>query len=310
MATKTSLLNAALGDYRKSGNELLFFCPACSHHKKKLSVNITTNNYKCWICDFRGKNVRKLLKTKLSYSQLYEWDKLNNVVDLTQLDSNIFDEAENKVEETIQLPEEFISLANKNLPLASKFALKYLKDRAITKEDILSWKIGFCTNGEYKNRIIVPSFNEDGNVNYFVARSYTNEFPKYKNPKVSKDIVFNELYLNWNNDITIVEGVFDAMKAQNAIPLLGSTLNQQSNLFTKLISYDPKVFIALDPDAEKKASSLIQNLIGYGIEIYKIDVTGYEDVGTMPKHVFVNRKEKAELITEDWNLNNLINLAV
>ena len=112
MATKTSLLSSALGDYRKSGDELLFFCPFCQHHKKKLSVNLKTNNYKCWVCDERGRNVRRLLKSRLSYSQLYEWDKINNVVDLTQLDSNIFDEEQKIVEEIVELPSEFISLAN------------------------------------------------------------------------------------------------------------------------------------------------------------------------------------------------------
>jgi len=288
MATKTSLLSSALGDYRKSGDELLFFCPFCQHHKKKLSVNLKTNNYKCWVCDERGRNVRRLLKTRLSYSQLYEWDKINNVVDLTQLDSNIFDEEQTVVEEIIELPPEFVSLANKNVPLSARFALKYLYDRGFNKEDVVMWKAGCCLTGEYKNRIIIPSFNENGDVNYFIARSYTNDFPKYMNPKVSKDIVFNELYLDWNEDITIVEGVFDAMKAVNAIPLLGSTLNQQSNLFRKIVQYDPKVYIALDPDAEKKASTLIQNLVGYDIELYKIDVSGYDDVGTMPKHVFLN----------------------
>lgn len=304
MATKTSLLSSALGDYRKSGDELLFFCPFCQHHKKKLSVNLKTNNYKCWVCDERGKNVRRLLKSRLSYSELYEWDKLNNYVDLTQLDSNIFDEQSKVIEETIELPEDFISLANKNLPMSSRFALKYLQDRAITKEDILMWKIGYCNKGEYKDRIIIPSFNNDGNVNYFIARSYTNSFPKYMNPKVSKDIVFNELYLDWNEDVVIVEGVFDAMKAVNAIPLLGSTLNQQSNLFSKIIYFDPKVYIALDPDAEKKASTLIQNLVGYDIEIYKIDISGYDDVGAMPKHVFLSRKERSERIGEDWVLEH------
>ena len=304
MATKTSLLSSALGDYRKSGDELLFFCPFCQHHKKKLSVNLKTNNYKCWVCDERGRNVRRLLKTRLSYSQLYEWDKINNVVDLTQLDSNIFDEEQAVVEEIIELPPEFTSLANKNVPLSARFALKYLYDRGFKKKDVVMWKAGCCLTGEYKNRIIIPSFNENGDVNYFIARSYTNDFPKYMNPKVSKDIVFNELYLDWNEDITIVEGVFDAMKAVNAIPLLGSTLNQQSNLFRKIVQYDPKVYIALDPDAEKKASTLIQNLVGYDIELYKIDVSGYDDVGTMPKHVFLNRKERAEPIGEDWVLEH------
>ena len=300
--TKTSLLSSALGEYRRSGDELLFFCPFCQHHKRKLSVNLKTNNYKCWVCDERGKNVRRLLKTRLTHSQLYEWDKLNNVVDLTQLDDNIFQEQITTLEEVIQLPEEFVSLANKNLPLSSKFAMRYLLDRGYTKEDIVMWKVGYCSNGEYEGRVIVPSFNDNGDINYFVARSYADKFPKYMNPKVSKDIVFNELYLDWNKDIILVEGVFDAMKAKNAIPLLGSTLNQKSNLFKKIVYYEPDVYIALDPDAEKKASQLIENLIQYDLNLYKIDVSGFGDVGEMTKEQFEEAKKEAQHISDDWVL--------
>ena len=237
---------------------------------------------------------------------MYEWDKLNNYVDLTQLDSHIFDEQSKVIEETVELPEDFISLANKNLPMSSRFALKYLQDRAITKEDILMWKIGYCNKGEYKDRIVIPSFNNDGNVNYFIARSYTNSFPKYMNPKVSKDIVFNELFIDWNKDIVLVEGIFDAMKAENAIPLLGSTLNEKTTLFNKIIHYDPVVYIALDPDAEAKSNDIINKLTRYDIQVYKVDVSGYEDVGTMTKEQFFQRKQKAKLITDDWLLENQI----
>ena len=299
---KTSLLSAALGEYRRSGDELLFFCPFCQHHKRKLSVNLKSNNFKCWICDERGKNVRRLLKSRLTNSQLYEWDKINNVVDLTQLDDNIFQEQVIALEEVIQLPEEFISLANKNLPLSSKFAMRYLLDRGYKKEDIVMWKVGYCSSGEYAGRVVVPSFNDNGDINYFVARSYTDKFPKYMNPKVSKDIVFNELYLDWNKDIILVEGVFDAMKANNSIPLLGSTLNQKSNLFKKIIYYEPNVYIALDPDAEKKASQLIENLIQYDLNLFKIDVEGFGDVGEMTKEQFLEAKANAQPIGDDWVL--------
>ena len=299
---KTSLLSAALGEYRRSGDELLFFCPFCQHHKRKLSVNLKSNNFKCWICDERGKNVRRLLKSRLTNSQLYEWDKINNVVDLTQLDDNIFQEQVIALEEVIQLPEEFISLANKNLPLSSKFAMRYLLDRGYKKEDIVMWKVGYCSSGEYAGRVVVPSFNDNGDINYFVARSYADKFPKYMNPKVSKDIVFNELYLDWNKDIILVEGVFDAMKANNSIPLLGSTLNQKSNLFKKIIYYEPNVYIALDPDAEKKASQLIENLIQYDLNLFKIDVEGFGDVGEMTKEQFLEAKANAQPIGDDWVL--------
>jgi len=306
MPSKSSLLSNALGEYYKAGNELLFYCPFCKHHKKKLSVNLNTNNYKCWVCDLRGKNVRRLLKTRLSYSQLYEWDKLNNVVDLNQLDADLFEDKQQITKELVELPKEFISLANPNLPITTKFAYKYLQDRGITKQDIVMWKIGVCLSNEYRGRVIVPSFDLNGDCDYFVARSYGNSFPKYMNPKVSKDIVFNELFIDWNKDIILVEGVFDAMKAENAIPLLGSTLNEKTTLFNKIIHYDPVVYIALDPDAEAKSNDIINKLTRYDIQVYKIDVSGFEDVGTMKKNQFFQRKERAKLITDDWLLENQI----
>jgi DNA primase len=306
MPSKSSLLSNALGEYYKAGNELLFYCPFCKHHKKKLSVNLNTNNYKCWICDVRGKNVRRLLKTRLSYSQLYEWDKLNNVIDLNQLDEDLFDDKHQVVKELVELPKEFISLANPNLPITTKFAYKYLQDRGITKQDIVMWKIGVCLSGEYQGRVVVPSFDLNGDCDYFVARSYGNSFPKYMNPKVSKDIVFNELFIDWNKDVVLVEGVFDAMKAENAIPLLGSTLNEKTTLFNKIIHYDPVIYIALDPDAETKSNDIINKLTRYDIQVYKVDVSGFEDVGTMTKNQFLQRKEEAKLITDDWLLENQI----
>jgi len=306
MPSKISLLSNALGECYKTSNELLFYCPFCKHHKKKLSVNLTTNNYKCWTCDIRGTNVRRLIKTRLSHSQLYEWDKLNNVIDLTEIDTELFEDKPKVVKEIVELPKEFISLANPNLPITTKFAYKYLQDRGIVKQDIVLWKIGVCSSGEYQGRVIVPSFDTNGNCDYFVARSYGNSFPKYMNPKVSKDIVFNELFIDWNKDIVLVEGVFDAMKAENAIPLLGSTLNEKTTLFNKIIHYDPVVYIALDPDAEAKSNDIINKLTHYDIQVYKVDVSGFEDVGTMTKNQFFQRKEKAKLITDDWLLENQI----
>ena len=48
--------------------------------------------------------------------------------------------------------------------------------------------------------MIMRSILLNGNVNYFIARGYGSEYPKYKNPPVGRDIVFNHLYIDWTND--------------------------------------------------------------------------------------------------------------
>jgi hypothetical protein len=160
----------------------------------------------------------------------------------------------------------------------------------------------------YRNgtRIVIPSFDDDGDINYFAARSYNGDSYKYKNPRASKNIIFNELFVDWSADLTIVEGAFDAIVAGNAVPILGSTLRKDSRLLRKIVLNDTPIYLALDPDAIEKERRLIQMLLRYDIELYKINISGYEDVGAMSKEDFFKRKKEASFIDGDNYL--LLNL--
>jgi DNA primase len=304
---KQKILHDVLGYFHTNGQETLFKCPACEHHKLKLSVNIHKNVFKCWVCDYRGRNVRRLVRRFGTFVQLQRWDQLAGRHDLERF-AELFDGGiDMGLEPTLDLPEEFVSLAGSNIPATGLYAHKYLHSRGITKTDILKWKMGYCFSGEYRNRIIIPSFNDKGDVSYFIARSYNGDSYKYKNPKVSKNIVFNELYIDWNEDLILVEGVFDAIIAGNSVPILGSTLRSDSQLIRKIVYNDTPVFVALDPDAREKENRIIETLLKYDVELYKIDVSGYEDVGSMPKEIFRERKQKARFIDrDDYLLMNLL----
>jgi len=301
------ILYETLGHYADKGSELLFACPSCDHHKRKFSVNLDKNAYKCWVCDYHGRSIRRLVRRFGSYIQLQKWDRISHRTDLERFDELFMEGVPGEGKTTVQLPEEFISLCSDKIPATGTYAYRYLNSRGITKADILKWKIGYCFSGEYRNRIIIPSFDDDGDCSYFIARSYTGDSYKYKNPRSSKDIVFNELFINWNEDLTIVEGVFDALVAGNAVPILGSTLRSGSDLLRKIVYNDTPIYIAMDPDAAKKERRIIKMLLEYDIELYKIDVTGYEDVGSMPKDVFRERKNNASFIDrDDYLLLNLL----
>tara|TARA_R110000824_G_scaffold113687_3_gene263581 strand:+ start:13439 stop:14371 length:933 start_codon:yes stop_codon:yes gene_type:complete len=295
---KLQILEEILGAFYFSNDECLFMCPYCKHHKRKLSVNISKNTFKCWVCDSRGRNIYSLVRKCGNHSQKQHWRSFEEVVEISEFD-NIFEEK--KIEEVTQrvnLPSEYTCLANKNLPLTAKTALKYLKKRGLNDYDILKWKIGYCENGEYRNRVIIPSFNLDGYCDYFIARTYTEDWLKYKNPPASKNVVFNELMINWNKSITLVEGVFDAINADNSVPILGSTLNTYSKLFRAILTHSKRVYVALDQDAEKKALNIINALISHGVEVCKIDTSGYEDIGEMTKEKFEKRKQTSVLLDE------------
>ena len=303
---KTKILREVLGTGYVQRQEILFGCPACNHRKRKLSVNIDKNVFKCWICDYRGRNIRRLVRRFGTFTQLQKWDSFSGRIDFDKFEELFSPEKMPEDKPKVDLPEEFPSLCSRNVPATGQRAYNYLRKRGLTDTDLVRWKVGYCFEGEYRNRVIIPSFDDDGDASYFIARSYNGDSYKYKNPRSSKNIVFNELFIDWNEDLTIVEGVFDAMVAGNAAPILGSTLQKDARLIQKIVYNDTPVYVALDADAREKENKIIETLLKYDVELYKIDVDGYEDVGSMPREVFRERKQKASFIDRDNYL--LLNL--
>ena len=62
MNEKLQILKMALGAFLLNNEESLFFCPKCDHHKRKLSINIEKNVFKCWVCDYSGKSILGLMR--------------------------------------------------------------------------------------------------------------------------------------------------------------------------------------------------------------------------------------------------------
>ena len=303
ISEKIKLVNDVLGYPKRQSSEHLYTCPYCNHHKKKFSVNFERNVYKCWVCDTRGRNIRRVIRRFGSFTQLKEWDKLSGIVDHSRLEFDLFPEEETEQEQIISLPKEFKTLTGKT-SVVDNIPLSYLQNRGIEPYDLLRYKIGYCSEGEFEGRIIIPSFNIDGYVNYFIARSYDGHWMRYKNPDASRDIIFNELNIDWDSDVILVEGVFDAIFAGNAVALLGSTLREESRLFQHIIRNDSSVFIALDPDAEKKAMKIAHTLLKYDIEVWKVDIPEGEDVSSIGKEAFAELKKSAVLMrdNQDWIL--------
>tara|TARA_R110000824_G_scaffold285090_2_gene473288 strand:+ start:56932 stop:57870 length:939 start_codon:yes stop_codon:yes gene_type:complete len=297
---KLTILKEVLGDYYASNNEYLFFCPKCDHHKKKLSVNLVKSAFKCWVCDWSGRNLYRIIRKYGGQQARFNWRSFDQKIEIENFADKLFGTEDVYTPETISLPQGFVSLVNKSLPNTSIRPMNYLSSRFIDKNDIMKWKIGYCAAGKYNGRIVIPSFNLTGHVNYFVTRTYDGSWKKYLNPPVSRDIIFNELYLDFDEELVIVEGVFDAIKAgENSVPLLGSTLNENSYLFHKIVKNDTPVYLALDSDAEKKQDGLIKLFLKYDIEIYKIDIGPHKDVGEMSKEVFLSRKQSATFLSSD-----------
>ena len=267
-----TLVNSVLGSGKATArNNYAYHCPFCHHHKPKMEVNLTENRegknpWHCWACDVRGTTIYSLFKQLKA-----DVSKFTELKSLVKTSKSI---SETQVVSSISLPDEYIGLNNVNTSdIMARHALAYLKNRHISKYDIIKYNIGYCKEGLYKNMIIIPTYDADGRLNYFTARSFEKEpYVKYRNPSASRDIIPNEHLINWNIPIILCEGLFDAIAIKrNAIPLLGK--NIQSSLMKKIVtSLVDKIYIALDRDAIKQALRFCEMLLAEGKEVYLVDL--------------------------------------
>ena len=263
------ILEDILGDCRMHNEykgQLAFDCPVCSHEikgldhgdgKGNLEINYKMLVYKCWSCS-------ELYNTHGSVYKLIK--KYGNEKHLKRYELLKPDEVELVVKQfkQVELPKEFISLSNPSdgvkLTHHYRQAMAYLKKRNVTDKIIRKHNIGFAFSGPYENRIIIPSYNEWRQINYFIARSFLSKTKlKYKNPDVQKEtIIFNESLIDWSKKIYLVEGAFDSIFLDNAIPMLGKYISDL--LFNKIYDLRCEVTILLDGDAWDEAEKLYHKL--------------------------------------------------
>ena len=259
------------------GNEQAHHCPFCHHHKKKLQINLDTQQWHCWVCDAKGKKISRLLRRLNVDSRKLQ--RLYEIYDDDYIVSS--NSTEEKIE--LRLPMEFKSLLEtpKGINPLYRKVVQYAKDRGITNEDIIRYNIGYCDGGMYSNRIIIPSYDSEGKLNYFIARSvFSEEKFKYKNPPVSKNVTMFENQINWNEPITICEGVFDAMAVKrNAIPILGKFIPKtlMDSIYKRGVK---EIKILLDKDAQSQALYYVNYFMNNGITVTNILPTE-KDAGDM-----------------------------
>lgn len=296
MSTLISLLDSILGFHKTyAKGEYYYACPFCHHHNRKFAVNIVKKKWQCWHCNQRGNRLLSLFrKLNCSKEQIHElYGILKEDIPYIKDDSPTH----------LSLPSEFQPLWKPNKLIAYKHAMLYLTKREITAFDIMKHEIGFCTDGEYKNRIIIPSYDENKVLNFFTGRSYLeNEKFRYKNPPISKNVIGFDWLINWKYPIVLVEGVFDAISVKrNAIPLFGKTLPRK--LQNKILEKRPPIiYILLDSDALKQSALISQKFMNEGIEVRIVEVPMDIDAA----EVGFEEIQKRIAIAEPLTFKNLI----
>ena len=246
-----------------------FDCPVCSAEKDmpdgdgkgNFEVNLNKGLYHCWACGATHNTHGSIGKLITKFGRKEHKKKLKQL-GIVLSETKVKKKEIQEIRE-ISLPEEFIKFKDSNSnDLTHKEAWNYLvKGRNLTPEIIEKFSVGYAKTGEYKNRIILPSYDKDGKLNYFTARSWPSWLkPKYKNPDLPREeVIFNENLINWDSTIYLVEGPFDHIVLHNSIPMLGKELH--SKLYDTIMKKaNAWVVILLDDDAWDRAKQIYSQL--------------------------------------------------
>ena len=267
----------------RDGVNVAVKCPACNETKGKFSINVETWACHCWICGAKSKNLFFILK---KYGKRASVDLFIKLFGLPEKAKN--DTHEESV--YVELPGDFVHLATSlSKDPDVRDTISYCYSRGLTKRDMWYFSIGTGISSKFRRRVIIPSFDGEGSLNYFVSRAIDdNRIPKYVNAPAKKtEIIFNEMNIDWSSELALVEGVFDMIKSgQNSTCLLGSKLSTRGRLFSKIITNKTPVLIALDKDMEMESHKIARSLSSYGCRVRILKNPTTRDAGDMTKKEF------------------------
>lgn len=236
----------------------------------------------------------------------------------------------NEEKELLELNNRLNKLFNYNLTALRGKSLDYLHNRGIDDSLIKELSMGFVPKGQllklsenndkfpvssliklgylrmnedaslyeaFQDRIMIPIYDEKGNIVSFCGRTIKDEKPKYLHTTETeifhkKELLYNfsnSKTLAYNNELILVEGYMDVVGAkklgfQNVAALMGIALSEEH---LKLIKNNhSSITLALDNDDAGRNAMLehIPKLLKLGFKVDVIDISKlgeYKDFGDL-----------------------------
>jgi len=269
--TIKNFLDEYFPGYDNNGREYIFSSPFFADKGKRLYVNCENGK---WYDFHEGKggsfpsfvseflNISYLDACKLLESDFTDFT-INATIDIRDIIASINQEQPDDLEEDEDKnpldvnPIMFDDCYE--LDDDGEEAIRYLQNRKISPIGL-----GYFPKRDpnYSGRIFVP-FYENGELVYFLARSYIGSELRYKNPSgLSADYVFN--YDSIEDTVVIFEGVFDALSLDNHVGTAILSNKMKNGQAEKLMGIESIKNVIFVPDKDKEPEvrkTILNNLI-------------------------------------------------
>lgn len=264
------------------GNEIRLNSIFTDDHKYKLWCNPSGGKhhredgcYRCFKTDKRGTLLGLvMLVDNCSYTEAKEAIACGGAP-LHELERQIDEMFEQKVIEEVKPSTTIITLPPEtylinDLPGFSRSrqaAERYMAGRKLPID-----KLHFCTSGKYRNRIIIPYYDRDGNLIYFNGRHIGKSDLRYLGPEkeigVGKgDVLFLPRWPDPGSKVYVTEGEFDTLSLYrcgfNAAACGGKYLTDRH--VEMLRPYKICLSLDTDPSGFQGVIDMGNKLIGLGI---------------------------------------------
>ncbi len=284
---------------KKKGANYWGCCPFHNEKTPSFCVNVQKGIFKCFGCGEGGDAITFLMKiNNQSFNDVIKdlAEKFGIELPSSHSGSKQYAEEKEQIKDILKKACEYYHNNLFSLEEA-KIALEYLTKRGITKEIIDEYKIGYSKKGytdfqkdfksqfipqimeksgltvktekgetvdRFRHRIMIPIYDEQGNVIAFGARAIeANQNPKYLNSPDT--VLYNKSRILYGIDkaksemiqedyVVIMEGYFDVISAQaaglkNAVASCGTALTVDHIKLISKYTKSRKIYLAFDTDA-------------------------------------------------------------
>lgn len=299
-------------------------CPFHNEKTGSFRINKKTNTYKCFGCGEGGDGIRFIeKKEKLTFYEAIEHIAKQHNITLEYSSEYTTEERKAKEEKIISYREILLwcndyyrKQLKKNID-----AMDYLTDRGITADDIEEWQLGYAPTewknitphiinlgwynhalelgliktkegnayDKYRNRIIVPILDKQGQITGFAGRALSkDDNAKYLNPNDSDMYAKSNIWFGWDKadkaihqakQVIICEGYFDVISlhkagVENAIAGCGTNITEKQ--LATLRRHTDNVLLMQDSDKAgiESMKKLLPMLLKLGYKVSIADLEG------------------------------------
>jgi len=201
-----------------------------------------------WLKNYFPINYKEYVKDSLSKNQYNQPEKYENK--MLQYKKQIEESKKTDAEKDREDMRFFVSII-KGQDKIFEIARKQCIDRLIPEDVWKKWYVAI--DGTYKNRIIIPFFDDKDSIYYYQGRAiYKIMLPKYLSRRgLEHNNIYNYYLVDRNHPVIVQEGIIDCLFVENSIGMTGLKIDDSK------LSYFPKKYFLLDDDKSGNSKAFL-----------------------------------------------------